>query len=651
MRQHLFFACLGASVAAILGACADDGLGTSGATRGSTHGATSAMASSSSSSSGEGGAGGATTGAGGGGGSHPVITPPYLGANVDPSGVVFRVWAPNATSAKLIGDFAPMGVAMTPLPGGVFEAKVASAHAGQTYSFVLETPEGELVRTDPYCREIGAQGCRIVDPNAYAWKAQGFTRATREKSVVYEMHVGSFAVPMGQDHGTYASARDRVASLADLGVNVIELMPVQLSGSGPTQWGYNPQLYCAPKPSLGTLDDLRSLVDEAHAHGIAVWIDTVVNHTDGWSKAPLRCFDGCYGEKGVYYFGPGAYADTPWGPRPDYTRKEVATMLVDATKLWMDEIRADGFRWDSVSNIRALDGNGETPGGKDLLVSANDAVHARGGTSVAEDLKGYAKITDPTKQGGFGFDAQWDGFGWAVMDTLSIFADDQRDLGTIQGALEGSYDGDAYARLLFTEDHDTVGNGGSRLPDRIDPANPTSWAARKRSMLGAALLFTTPGVPMIFQGQEALATGTFDNKAQPLAAPTAQGLEVRAFYKDMIRLRTNAAGGAGGLSDAKLEVFHRNDAAKVIAYRRYGASGEDVIVVVNLRNKAYTEYDVGVDDAGPWKVRLDTDWTTYGADFAGGDKGPLSAKAGPKDGKAFALPLKLGAYTAMVLTK
>ncbi len=230
-------------------------------------------------------------------------------------------------------------------------------------------------------------------------------------------------------------------------------------------------------------------------------------------------------------------------------------------------------------------------------------------------------------------------------------SDDGRNLATIENALRGAYAGDPFARLLFTENHDTVGNGGARLPSRIDGANPASWAARKRSMLGAVLLLTSPGVPMLFMGQESLATGTFASPPAPLAAPSPAGQKIRAFYKDMIHLRRNLEGGAGGLSDPQVEVLHRNDTDKVIAYRRYGASGEDVIVIANLKNKAFAQYDVGVPSAGPWRVRLNTERAAYGDDLTDGQAGTISAVPGAKDGKAFVLSVQLGAYGAIVLTR
>jgi 1,4-alpha-glucan branching enzyme len=581
--------------------------------------------------------------------------PPGLGATVTPAGVVFRVWAPHATAAQVVGDFAEQTAAMLPSDDGVLTATVAGAHAGTVYHYAFDTSAGAITRIDPRCRQIvpDASGCVVVDPAAYAWKSGAFARPARDAAVVYEMHVGSFAVSAGAPGGTFADARARLADLADLGVSVVELMPVQDFGGKPNGWGYNPQLYFAPKPTYGGADELRAFVDEAHAQGIAVWLDTVVNHADGWSKAPLRCFDGdCGGAAGIYFFPPGDYATTPWGPRPDYTAPQPTAMLLDTVPWWLGENRGDGFRWDSVSNIRALDGKGETPGGKALCLALNAATHDAGALSVAEDLKGYDAITRPADQGGFAFDAQWDGFGYQVNGVIVPFADDGRDLGAIQAALLGGYAGDPFARLLFTEDHDTVGNGGARLPSAVDPANPVSFAARRRSMLAAALLLTAPGVPMLFMGQESLATGTFKNPPDPLVdALPPEGTKVRAYYKDLIALRRNLGGKSGGLREPGVEILHRNDTNKVLAYRRHGASGEDVVVVVNLRNKAYKQYDIGVPGAGTWRIRLDADWAAYGDDFTGGQTGSVDTLAMVKDGQPNTLPVKLGAYAAVVLTR
>lgn len=576
------------------------------------------------------------------------------GAHLTESGVLFRVWAPRATAAFVEGDVPGGKAALSSDGKGSFVAEVPGVRAGAVYRYLFDTPGGQVRRIDPYCRERGeeATSCRVTDARAYVWKSTGFTRPAREKQVVYELHVGSFSSDPAKGHGTFASGTKKLADLADLGVNVIELMPVTSFGGNSASWGYNPHLHFAPKPSYGTADELRAFVDEAHRLGMAVWLDAVVNHHDGWAQAPLRCFDGVCpsGSAGLYYFGPGPYATTPWGPRPNFAEPMVSRMLVDSAIVWMDELHGDGFRWDSTSNVRALDGNGTTPGGRELLVALNEVTHARGGTSVAEDLKGYADLVKPAAQGGFGFDAQWDGFGYDVARVLEDANDDTRDMPTIERALKG-WGTDAGTRLLFTETHDTVGNGGARLPSRIDAADPESFAARRRSMLGAALLLTAPGTPMLFMGQENLATGTFTDPPKVLSAPTSAGALVRAFYKDLLALRTNAAGGAKGLGEKGIEILHRNDADKVIAYRRFGASGEDVLVLVNMKNRAYTRYDVGVPAGGTYRVRVTSDRKAYGADFPEASASTVTALAQPYDGKPNTLPVAVGAYGVVVLTR
>ncbi len=587
----------------------------------------------------------------------PLPAPPSglsMGANVTDGATDFRVWAPAATAARVEGDFPGSPAAMAREDGGRFFVRAPGARAGHRYRYVLETAGKELTRLDPYGRQIDGDRNVVVDPLAYRWKTKPLGRAAREGLVVYEMHIGSFAPPAGSTVGTFESAIARLDALADLGVNVIELMPVHAFGGNPNGWGYNPHSYFAPKPSYGTADELRHFIDEAHARGIRVWLDVVYNHVDGWKSMPLRCFDGhCpKGEAGVFFFGDPTYASTPWGPRPAFDKKEVRDFLLDSVHAWLVEMRGDGFRFDSTSNVRALDGKGDVPGGRDFLRAANDWSHQLGAISTAEDLKGEPSLTRPTGDGGLGFDAQWDGFGWSVTETLEGADDDARTLDKIVWALTSSYDGDPLRRVLFTETHDTVGNGGVRFNQKVDAADPSSWAARKRSTLAAALLFTAPGVPMLFQGQEMLSVGTFSDPPAPLDWSRAQShAKIRALYKRLIALRKNVDGTTGGLLGKHIKLVQRHDQNKVVAFRRWSAPGDDVIVLVNMRNKAYTRYDVGAPTGGTWKVRVDTDARAWSDDFGDATSGDVVAVAAQKDGEPFSLPVPLGPYSAVVLSR
>ncbi len=241
------------------------------------------------------------------------------------------------------------------------------------------------------------------------------------------------------------------------------------------------------------------------------------------------------------FFEQEPYRRTPWGPRPDFAKKEVADFFVDNVFAWAVEYQVDGFRHDSVSNLRALDGQGTVPGGVPLLQRMNEVTEAArpGALLIAEDLKGAASVTGTRVSGGLGFDTQWDGgFQYNVTAAATAATDEGRNLAAVRDALAVTYNGDPFQRLLYVESHDTAGNDGARLPLRIDGADPTSLAARRRAMLAAGILLTAPGVPMMFMGQEMLE----DTKFLPAPAPidwskATTNAGVLAFYKDMIRRR------------------------------------------------------------------------------------------------------------------
>jgi 1,4-alpha-glucan branching enzyme len=595
----------------------------------------------------------------------PIPLPPsgkHTGATPYEGGVEFRVWAPNAKAVAVIGEAAGTAPGRRELaaePGtGMFSARIDGARAGQRYRYAITTQDGaEVTRLDPRARGIADNESVIVDPRSYVWKTKAFTPTTRDAAVVYEMHIGSFHAPGGTNSGTFVTALDKLDSLADLGVSTIELMPV--NGHGGHGWGYGPQQWFAPHAAYGSPDELRRFVDEAHARGISVVLDVVYNHYDGWAGAPLRCFDGtCPGTSaGVYFFEQDPYRRTPWGPRPNFAKKEVADFLTDNVFAWTTEYRLDGFRQDSVSNIRALDGQGSVPGGVDLLKRMNEVTLAArpGALLVAEDLKGQASITAAQDAGGLGFATQWDGgFHWAVTAAATAGTDDARNIGSVRDALLGSYNGDAMQRLLYVESHDTAGNDGARLPARIDAADHSSYAARKRAMLAAGVLLTAPGVPMLFMGQEMLEDIKFIPQPTPLDwSKATSNSAVRAFYKDMIRLRRDLDGVSGGLRGKNIAVSHINDANgnKVLVYRRWNKGGDDVMVVVNFSAKKYARYDVGVPGTGTWQARVDSDATKYGSDFGTATNTAVTVMATPRDGLAATAALTLGPYAVVVLTR
>jgi 1,4-alpha-glucan branching enzyme len=580
-------------------------------------------------------------------------TPPsgvLMGATLVDGGVEFRVWAPHASAAAVTGDFSASPVPLASAPGGLFAGTVAGAHAGQHYGFVFTTNGQTVTRGDPRARATNASATDavIVDPHAYAWKSAPFAGAPPSQAVIYEIHVASFNVPAGASSGTFVSAIDRLDHLKALGANYVELMPV-LQFRGTTAWGYNPVSYFAPHVTYGAPDDLRRFVDEAHARGIGVLLDVVLNHYDR-QKQGLWCFDGaCASDNGVYFFADPTNAMTPWGPRPAYATKEVADFLVDALFGWMSEYRIDGFRWDSTSNIRAIDGAGTVPGGRELMARANDTLHGLfpHALFIAEDLKGNAPMTAPTASGGVGFDAQWDGFSGAVNGVAMQTADASRDVTSVRNVIAYKYNR-GFDRVIFTEDHDLAGNGGARLPAAIDGANPASWRARKNSMLAFAAVALSPGIPMLLQGQEILETTAWSNGATPAVqwADATTNAPILAFYTDLLSLRLTSS----GLQGENVDVFHVNNGAKVLAWRRWSTAGDDVVVLANFSATSFGSYVIGFPRTGLWRVRLSSDAKKYSADFADTVVPDVTAAAGARDGLAANGSVVLPPYSVVVLS-
>ena len=207
--------------------------------------------------------------------------------------------------------------------------------------------------------------------------------------------------------------------------------------------------------------------------------------------------------------------------------------------------------------------------------------------------------------------------------------------------------------FLYTESHDEVANGQARVPEQIWPGNADSWYARKRSTLGAALVFTAPGIPMLFQGQEFLEDQWFRD-TDPLDWQKKQTFAgIFALYRDLVAIRRNRDGGFRGLQGQNVNVFHVNNHGKAVAFHRWdlGGPGDDVVVVANFANRTYDSYSIGLPHAGLWRVRFNSDWQGYSDDFA--NTAGYDTVAGPpgQDGLAHRANVGLGPYSALILTQ
>jgi 1,4-alpha-glucan branching enzyme len=449
---------------------------------------------------------------------------PNMGANVNPDGhgVSFRVWAHHADQVYVAGNFTnpkwnegKIPMAREGSESGYWSVFVPEAKERDHYKFVISRKDQpDLWKLDPYCRYVKGHvdpddglapqnNCVIVNPDLFSWDKKQFTMPSWNELVIYELHLGTF-----HDNGTTARRfRDvinKLDYLVELGINAIEVMPCTEFETD-TSMGYNPSLLFAIEGDYGKEKGVQRFVNEANLRGIAVIFDVVYNHLgpDNLGECFWR-FDGWYdNDYGGIYFYQDDRAQTDFGAtRPDFGRPEVRQMLRDNAMMWLHEYHANGLRLDSTVNIRRSR-QGDLSDGWQLMQWINKDKYPDN-FIIAEDLEDNEWITKKVEDGGAGFNSQWDlGFYDVLRDAIVPMSDESRSMASIQGILNKRYNGDAFQRVIYSESHDEVterfGLKLGRMPEKIWPGNADSWASRKRSTLAAAIVFTAPGVPMLFQ--------------------------------------------------------------------------------------------------------------------------------------------------------
>ena len=575
------------------------------------------------------------------------------------TGTAFRVWAPNAQQVWVSGGFNGWSGSAAPLASegnGNWSLDVRSLGAGAEYKFVLDTGLWTNWRNDPHAKALtnSAGNSIIVDPDAFNWTG-GFSTPAWNDMVIYEMHVGTFNDTVGGLPGKFSSAIQRLDHIADLGVNVVELMPI-CEFPQEFSWGYNYSHPFSVEEVYGGVDGLKTFIQEAHNRGIAVLVDVLYNHW-GPSDLDLWQFDGwSQGGYGGIYFYNDLRAVTPWGDtRPDYNRPEVRQYIRDNALMWLEEYRADGLRWDSTSAMRTSN-VGDLPEAWSLMQWVNDEIDWFQGfkINVAEDMWNNAWITKDVVDGGAGFDSQWDAqFVHPIRAALVDPNDPNRNMWSVRDAVSAYYNGEAIQRVIYTESHDEVANGKSRVPEEIWPGNASSYYSKKRSTLGAALVMTSPGIPMIFQGQEILEDGYFQDTDPVDWNKLITFSGIRDLYRDLIHLRRDWFNNTAGLKGNNLNFHHVNDFDKMVAFHRWdaGGPGDDVIVVANFANRSWSSYTIGLPESGTWYVRFNSDSTAYDSSY--GDYGSTSVTgvSGSYDGMPYRGTLSIAPYSVLILSQ
>ena len=567
-----------------------------------------------------------------------------------------RVWAPKHRLVEFVSDRGT--IPLFDEGNGYFSGDLPGAEAGTAYRFKIDAGDSF---PDPASRfqPEGPHGPSvIVDHTSYEWGDGHWRGVSIEGQVIYELHIGTFTRA-----GTFRAAIERLPDLVDLGVTVLEIMPVA-DFAGRFGWGYDSVNLFAPSRLYGTADDLRALVDAAHRLELGVILDVVYNHLGP---------DGNYLAKfSPHYFNK---RPTEWGESINFDGNEsgpVREFFISNARYWIEEFHLDGLRLDATQQIFDTSPTNIVT---EIVAAVRVAANGKPTIVVAENEPQDASLARPRDAGGCGLDALWnDDFHHSarVAATGRNEAYFSGYRGTAQELVSAAkygflYQGQWYAWqkqrrgtpaldlsaskfIVFIQNHDQVANSGAG--NRI---HEETSRARLRALTALCLL--APQVPMLFQGQEFAASAPFlyfadhkpelaklvregrarfvtqfpslaavdeadriDDPADPETfvrckldwSERSKHCEVLALHRDLLRLRRE---------DRVLRVPNRRVDGAIIAghtfiLRYFGDDGDDRLLVVNLDGRLHTEPLaeplVVSPNGAPWRTLFSTESTKYG---------------------------------------
>jgi len=478
-----------------------------------------------------------------------------------------------------------------------------------------------------------------------------------EDMVIYELHVGSLGdKPSGGDLGDAIAFLDY---LVTLGVNTVELLPMA-ECAGAMSWGYGSSHHYAIEYSTGGRDQLKFFVRECHRRGIAVIMDVVYNHFTQDAERAEWMFDSPYNEKNIYYWyqghpfdwpgnGQGGYLDNGSTQFAPNLRSElVRQMFIGSAAMLITEFHLDGFRVDLTQALHrdnVIHANGASCleanafGAKFLrewvrtlrLIKPNVAL-------IAEDHTGWGAMTQCQETGGIGFDAVW----WSewyhhligdatndpgkarVLHSCGYGSDWPLNMDWLAGALLGTPN-----KVIYHESHDEAGNSSYKdnghdvhsartmmvaVNNNLTDANRPWAQARCRVVVG--LTFLSAGSPMFLMGEEVGATkpflhnGYLNNREDLDALKAGEGKNLFRFYQDIIRLWR----GAKALRSNEIEILHKHNTNRVLAFRRWWGNDEFVVLASLSNTPYYNGYKINHPSLGDksWTEVISTEADVYG---------------------------------------
>ncbi len=587
------------------------------------------------------------------------------------SGTNFAVWAPNAQSISIVGDFNQWDDLRNPMrkriPSGIWELFVPGIEPGEIYKFRITDSNGhQIEKADPFGfrSELPPRTASVVtDLDSYQWgdsnwmEKRAASNPLEEAVSVYELHLGSWRQEEGKENGwmNYRDLAHQVVEYCrELNFTHIELMPVSehpFTGS----WGYQTVGYFACTSRYGTPEDFMYFVDYCHQNDLGVIIDWVPAHFPKDNHG-LANFDGT----ALY-----EHSDPRQGVHPDwdtlifnYDRNEVRNFLISNAMFWLKKYHIDGLRVDAVASMLYLDysrkegqwipnkfGGRENLGAIDFLKTMNERVHESfpGVLTLAEESTAWGGVSRPTYAGGLGFSMKWN-MGW-MNDTLRYFCKDP---------IHRKYHHDELTFSLiyaFTENfmlpfsHDEVVHGKGSLLDQM-PGD--LWQKFANLRLLYSYMWTHPGKNLLFMGCEFGQWNEWNCNSSLqwdlLQWDSHQGLQKMIGDLNAIYRNEPALYEVDFESHGFEWVDCMNSEMSMLSYLRRAKNPEDFVqVCCNFTPSPHTEFRLGVPEPGHYREVFNSDSEFYGGSNIGNGMGidsePIEAQGRPNSIKLSIPPL------------
>jgi 1,4-alpha-glucan branching enzyme len=583
------------------------------------------------------------------------------------TGVSFAVWAPNARSVSVVGDFNGWDGRLHPMRSlggsGIWELFIPDLAPGMKYKFELRTAGGGLrIKADPlaFSAETPPRNASIIFESDYDWRDEEWLTSRRASDPlrapvsIYEVHLGSWRLNPLEDNRSlgYLELADELAEYAtDMGFTHVELLPVMEHPYAPS-WGYQVTGYFAPTSRFGSPDDFRAFVDRLHNAGLGVILDFVPAHfpRDDWA---LARFDGT----ALYeHEDPRRGAHPDWGTLVfNFGRNEVRNFLIASALHWLREYHADGLRVDAVASVLYLDysrrpgewvpnvhGGNEDLDAIAFLKELNTVTYERepGIVMAAEESTTWPGVSRPVHLGGLGFGLKWN-MGW-MHDTLEYFRHDPVYRRHHHHQLTFSLVYAFSENFVLPLSHDEVVHGKGSLLGKM-PGDPWQRLANLRSLY--AYMWAHPGKKLLFMGGELAQEREWDSAGSLdwhlLEEPEHSGVQT------LVRDLNQHYGAQEALWEldfdpAGFRWLEPNDAASnVVAFMRLSDGGKrQLVCACNFSPVPRPDYRLGLPAGGRWRELLNTDSELYGGSGIG-NLGGVVAEAKPWHDQPFSAEVTL----------